>query len=344
MTGTDGKQVKPGHPDFNDPAFATQLAMPSADPDAAAPDIMNSGQKRPSDESLSQLSQTIAATGEHISHVVEAARTQQQLVTVPDAGTIAGLENAEPAKVASAQSTWNLRIKQKGIDGYVTGIINEIPDDRSTQTGLQSALVSDVSVPEYEVVGELGAGSMGVVYQARQTSLNRNVAIKSLKPTSKNSDHDQAMFVSEAVVTANLVQPNIVPIHDLGRTSDGKLFYTMKQVSGTPWNETIRDHSLEENLDIFMKRCDAVAYAHSKGVVNRDLKPENVIVGDFGEVNVLDWGLAITTDAFEQKNSVIFEGEAGRRFTWPPSLPTATSVPSVPTATSICWAPFCSKF
>lgn len=103
------------------------------------------------------------------------------------------------------------------------------------------------------------------------------------------------MFVSEAVVTANLVHPNIIPIHDLGRTHDGKLFYSMKKVTGVPWNEIIRERTLEENLDIFMKFSDAVAYAHSRGVINRDLKPENVVIGDYGEVIVLDWGLAITT-------------------------------------------------
>lgn len=209
------------------------------------------------------------------------------------------------------KSTWNLRIKQRGVAGHISGIINEIPLDPSKATGLQSALTVDNSAAEYDIIDELGAGNMGIVYRARQTSLNRELAIKTLKPDSTNAEYDQAMFVSEAVVTANLVHPNIVPIHDLGRTEDGKLFYSMKQVNGIPWQNTIRENSAEANLEIFLKVCDAVAYAHSRGVVNRDLKPENVIVGSYGEVIVLDWGLAITTSAFAKKDSVIVDFRGG---------------------------------
>lgn len=209
------------------------------------------------------------------------------------------------------RSTWNLRIRERGIAGHVSGVLNQIPADPSTATGLQSALTVDDSVPEYEVIDQLGAGSMGIVYRARQTSLNRELAIKTLNPDAPNVQHDQAMFVSEAVVTANLVHPNIVPIHDLGRTAEGKLFYSMKQVTGTAWSNTIQSMSLEENLDILLKVCDAVAYAHSRGVINRDLKPENVIVGNYGEVVVLDWGLAITTDKFPKKDSVIVDFRGG---------------------------------
>ena len=130
------------------------------------------------------------------------------------------------------------------------------------------------------------------------------------------------MFVSEAVVTANLVHPNIIPIHDLGRTNDGKLFYSMKNVTGVSWKEVIRERTLEDNLDIYLKLCDAVAYAHSRGVINRDLKPENVVVGDFGEVVVLDWGLAITTERFEKRRSVLvdFRGGAGTPVYMAPEL------------------------
>lgn len=220
------------------------------------------------------------------------------------------------------RSTWNLRIRKRGVAGHISGIINQIPDDPSNAQGLQSAFAAADDTPEYEILGELGAGNMGVVYRARQTSLNRNLAIKTLKPDSPNIEHDQAMFVSEAVVTSNLVHPNIVPIHDLGRTSDGKLFYSMKQVSGKPWNETIREFRVEENLDVFMKLCDAVAFAHSRGVINRDLKPENVVIGDYGEVMVLDWGLAITNERFAQNHSVIveFRGGAGTPVYMPPEL------------------------
>lgn len=315
MAGPDGRPVEPGQPDLNNPAFATQIVPPGTEADG----VTSKGQKLPSEDKLSQLSQTMPASDEQMSKIKEAAKTQQHVRTHRDAPDAKGI--SRHASQPTVKSTWNLRIKRRGIDGYVSGIVNEIPADPSSSIGLKSAL-SDASAPEYEVVGELGAGNMGVVYRARQTSLNREIAIKSLKPTSKSSEHDQAMFVSEAVVTANLVHPNIVPIHDLGRTDDGKLFYVMKQVSGTPWNEMIREKTLEENLDIFMKMCDAVAYAHSKGVINRDLKPENVVVGDYGEVNVLDWGLAITTDTYEKQDSVVvnFRGGGGTPVYMAPEL------------------------
>lgn len=313
MHDPDGKPIAPGHPEKDNPAFATQIAH---DTDAEGP--QNRGPAKPP----SDLTQTVPAVGDELPDADKGNQTRQHVLTRPDHKGGDGFELDPTPTNRSGRSTWNLRIKQRGIAGHVTGIINEIPDDPSQSSGLQSALVSDPGVAEYEVVNELGAGAMGVVYRARQTSLNRDVAIKSLKPNSRNSEHDQAMFVSEAVVTSNLVHPNIVPIHDLGRTDDGKLFYAMKQVSGTPWNEMIRDNSLEENLDIFMKMCDAVAYAHSRGVINRDLKPENVIVGEYGEVNVLDWGLAITTDAFERKDSVVvsFRGGGGTPVYMAPEL------------------------
>ena len=154
---------------------------------------------------------------------------------------------------------------------------------------------------DYEVVSKLAEGGMGIVYIARQLSLNRQLAIKTLKPMSEKertrlanfqisqvTRHRREMFLSEALVTANLVHPNIVPIHDLFQTGDGTPFYSMKQVEGTPWNKVIKSKMIEENLDILLKVADAVAYAHHNGVINRDLKPENIMLGEFGEVFVLD--------------------------------------------------------
>ena len=214
---------------------------------------------------------------------------------------------------SSGKSTWNLRIRERHVAGQVSGILNEIPEDLQDATGLQSAFAVDPDQPEYEVLGKLGAGNMGIVYSARQTSLNRELAIKTLKPDTPSVDHDQAMFVSEAVVTAHLVHPNIVPVHDLGRTADGKLFYSMKHVTGTEWSASMSQLTQEQNLEILLKVCDAVAFAHSRGVINRDLKPENVLVGEYGEVVVLDWGLAMTTDNFARRDSIAldFRGGAG---------------------------------
>ncbi|MCR9202208.1 MAG: protein kinase [Planctomycetaceae bacterium] len=165
--------------------------------------------------------------------------------------------------------------------------------------------------PDYQIIKKLAEGGMGAVYVARQTSLGRELAIKTLKPLrdrdrktytaqgriSQVEHQRREMFLSEALVTGNLVHPHIIPIHDLCQTDDGSPFYSMKRVHGTPWNERIQEMTLDENLEVLMKVCDAMAYAHHNGVVNRDLKPENVMLGEFGEVLVLDWGLAVPASA-----------------------------------------------
>jgi WD40 repeat protein/serine/threonine protein kinase len=149
---------------------------------------------------------------------------------------------------------------------------------------------------DYEVLDLLGEGGMGVVYAARQGSIDRTVAIKMLKGDAVHDDRLRGKFLVEAVVTGDLEHPNIVPIYDLGENEAGALFYSMKRVVGTPWDDVIKSKSLAENIEILMKVADAVAFAHSRGVVHRDLKPENIMLGGFGEVLVMDWGLALTED------------------------------------------------
>lgn len=309
------------------PAHGTQAAPPASASSSTAPQSgkTQSG-KTQSGTTQSGTTQSAAPTacdavtrtyapGDHeINGVLQCARTLQPMAEAPQfEGNATGTRRStEPPKMPTAgKSTWNLRIREHRVAGHISGITNTIPADPDQATGLLSALAGNEALPEYEILGELGAGSMGVVYRARQTSLNRDLAIKTLKPGLSNPDYDQAMFVTEAVVTAHLVHPNIVPIHDLGRTADGKLFYSMKQVSGTPWDHNIREMSLEQNLEILLKVCDGVAFAHSRGVINRDLKPENVIVGDYGEVVVLDWGLALTIDGFARRDSVMLDSRGG---------------------------------
>ena len=152
---------------------------------------------------------------------------------------------------------------------------------------------------------------MGVVYAARQASIDRTVAIKMLKEKAAD-EHQRRKFLSEAVITGDLDHPNIVPIYDLGTNQEGALFYSMKRVQGTPWDERIRQLSLTENLEILMKVADAVAFAHSRGVIHRDLKPENTMLGEFGEVLVMDWGLALPTSRFPQEPQRHAAGQHGR--------------------------------
>ena len=143
----------------------------------------------------------------------------------------------------------------------------------------------DVTGTRYELVSILGRGGMGVVYLARDTALDREVALKIFDRAPGDAN--------EARLIARLEHPGIVPVHDFGELPDGRQFYAMKLVRGDRldrWMGAGRD--ISERLGVFLRVCDAVAFAHAHGVVHRDLKPANVMVGEFGEVLVLDWGIA----------------------------------------------------
>jgi serine/threonine protein kinase len=162
--------------------------------------------------------------------------------------------------------------------------------------------------PEILLREEIGAGGMGRVFRARQVSLDREVAIKRLAPKEELPDAT-AHFESEASITAWLDHPNITPVHDLGTDQDGNAFYSMKLIEGTPWDELLarrrpgqveategEKHDLRAHLEILLEVANAVAFAHSKGVIHRDIKPQNVMVGEYGEVLLVDWGLAVALE------------------------------------------------
>ncbi|HEX3132804.1 MAG TPA: serine/threonine-protein kinase, partial [Planctomycetota bacterium] len=167
----------------------------------------------------------------------------------------------------------------------------------SAQAGAQPRRLSPMGGPtgeagcDYELHDIIGQGGMGVVYVARQTALGRMVALKRLRRDDAGGQA-RVRFLAEAGVTGRLDHPNIVPIHDVGVDEAGLPFYTMKRVSGRPWSQVLRTLSEAENLDILLRVADAVAFAHDHGVVHRDLKPDNVMLGAYGEVLLADWGLA----------------------------------------------------
>ncbi len=177
-----------------------------------------------------------------------------------------------------------------------------------TKSLLQPAQGPNMARPggdhEYELLRVLGEGGMGVVYDARQTSIDRNVALKMIKGEAASNARQKAKFLAEVVVTGDLDHPNIVPIYDVGANAQGNLFYSMKKVQGTPWEKVIAQKSLSENLDILLRVADAVGFAHARGVVHRDLKPENIMLGEFGEVLVMDWGLAHPLKGFRKSHNI----------------------------------------
>jgi eukaryotic-like serine/threonine-protein kinase len=150
----------------------------------------------------------------------------------------------------------------------------------------------DFSSTKYTFVKELGHGGMGAVYLAEDRELNRFVAVKVLN-TPDITDDLRRRMIREAQIIAGLEHPGIVPVHDVGTLPDGRIFYAMKYVRGSRLDEyAAQGASLRDRLRKFQAVCDAVAFAHAHGVIHRDLKPQNIMIGSFGEVLVLDWGVA----------------------------------------------------
>ncbi|MCA9545612.1 MAG: SUMF1/EgtB/PvdO family nonheme iron enzyme, partial [Myxococcales bacterium] len=149
----------------------------------------------------------------------------------------------------------------------------------------------------------IARGGMGRIVSAEDPNLGRTVAMKLLLQGKAEHTGIQLRFTEEAQITGQLQHPNIVPVHELGLTPDGDLYFTMKRVNGRTLRDilrqirrrdevTVRTYTRSRLLNAFKQVCLGVAYAHSRGVVHRDLKPSNIMFGDFGEVLIMDWGLA----------------------------------------------------
>jgi serine/threonine protein kinase len=156
------------------------------------------------------------------------------------------------------------------------------------------AELPDFSQTRYRIVREIARGGMGVVYEAEDVEFRRRVAIKVLA-SELASDHAVERMRAEARTVAGLEHPGIVPLHDVGLLPDGRLWYAMKLVRGRRLDEL--NAPTTELLRVFLRICEAVSFAHANGIVHCDLKPENVMLGDFGEVLVMDWGVARETGA-----------------------------------------------
>jgi len=167
----------------------------------------------------------------------------------------------------------------------------------------------DFSATKYTFVKELGRGGMGVVCLAEDRELDRLVAIKVLNTPDVTEDLRNRM-VREAQIIARLEHPGIVPVHDVGTLPDGRIFYAMKYVRGSRLDEyAAQGASLRDRLRKFQAVCEAVAFAHAHGVIHRDLKPQNIMIGSFGEVLVLDWGVAKIRD--DPRSSASFQTDEG---------------------------------
>jgi len=162
---------------------------------------------------------------------------------------------------------------------------------------------------KYAFVKELGRGGMGTVYLAEDRELDRLVAIKVLNTPQATEDLRERM-IREAQIIARLEHPGIVPVHDAGTLHDGRIFYAMKYVRGSRLDEyAAAGASLNDRLRKFQSVCDAVAFAHAHGVIHRDLKPQNIMIGPYGEVLVMDWGVAKIRD--DPRQSAVYNTSDG---------------------------------
>jgi serine/threonine-protein kinase len=149
----------------------------------------------------------------------------------------------------------------------------------------------------YEIEEEIARGGMGTVLRVRDPDLNRTLAVKVLQEDLRNQPEAGPRFREEAQITGQLQHPGIPPVHEVGTLPDGRPFFAMKLVKGRTLATLLKErpapaHDRPRFLKVFEQVCQTVAYAHSNGIIHRDLKPANVMVGAFGEVQVMDWGLA----------------------------------------------------
>ena len=207
--------------------------------------------------------------------------------------------------------TTQVELAKENVTAAPTG---PVPDSAAEPRAADSHAHQREGRSRYTLTRLHAEGGLGRVWIARDADLNRDVALKELKPSSAGHPEAGQRFVKEAQVTGQLEHPNIVPVYELDRRpGDGQPFYTMRFVHGQTLRDAAADYHRRRRggsddpvewlrlLQAFVNVCNAVSYAHSRGVIHRDLKPENVLLGGFGEVLVLDWGLAKTSESKDER-------------------------------------------
>jgi serine/threonine-protein kinase len=182
-----------------------------------------------------------------------------------------------------------------------------LADTDSGATGPYQPRPEADTASRYRVLRSYARGGLGEVFVAEDTELDRQVALKEIREHRAHDPHSRSRFLLEAKITGGLEHPGIVPVHGLGQYEDGRPYYAMRLIQGDTFKEAIgrfhqadvpdrqpgeRSLALRKLLSQFVTVCNAVAYAHSRGVINRDIKDANIMLGKFGETLVIDWGLA----------------------------------------------------
>ncbi|NUQ33513.1 MAG: SUMF1/EgtB/PvdO family nonheme iron enzyme [Planctomycetaceae bacterium] len=244
-------------------------------------------------------------------------------------GTDATLDFSGKAPSLARHAAGGKKARRKDKAASTDATLKDDPRDSSTLAGILAGedlvgtsikLANDDSrasarlhKERYNVERELARGGMGKVLIAKDSDLGRSVAMKVMLHGGQNKDM-ALRFVEEAQVTGQLEHPNIIPIYDIGRNKANELYFTMKLVRGRTLEDVLkskrlpndpreRELTLRDFLEIFLKVCDGMAFAHSAGCVHRDLKPANIMIGGFGEVQIMDWGLAKIVGAPDKRAS-----------------------------------------
>ncbi|NRA40110.1 MAG: serine/threonine protein kinase, partial [Planctomycetes bacterium] len=169
-----------------------------------------------------------------------------------------------------------------------------------TTHGIDELALSDIekNSKRYRHFKLLGQGGGGAVYAARDSNFDRTVAIKV-----SDNPKKRKQFIHEAQVSAQLEHPNILPVFDIAENNNHSLYFTMRKADGKSLGELLEDainnivakviSDHRARISIMVRICDAIAYAHHRGFIHRDIKPDNIMIGDFGEVLMVDWGTAI---------------------------------------------------
>ncbi|MFK7819049.1 MAG: protein kinase [Planctomycetaceae bacterium] len=205
-------------------------------------------------------------------------------------------------------------------DGFLEPVASEVAPDTAqpidtkldasapyqTNVAAKEGGATNVAGGRFRVLRKHAEGGLGEVFLAHDTVLNREVALKEIRVAESQSDVNRTRFRNEAEVTGRLEHPGIVPVYDLGHHEDGRPFYAMRFIRGgdlksaikkfhnSPSSASSRNLEFRELLGRFVDVCNAVSYAHSRGVLHRDLKPNNIMLGEYGETLVVDWGIART--------------------------------------------------
>ena len=208
----------------------------------------------------------------------------------------AGLREAFGADPPVGKSSVLARLAARGTPPVRVLLREESGADPLLRVAPGSLRAADLHGARYQLLGEIARGGIGVILKAHDADLGRDVAMKVLHDEHRDDPSLLARFIEEAQVESQLQHPGIVPVYDFGLQADERPFFTMKLIRGRTLAALLAERRGREDrrrfLGIFEQVCQTIAYAHARGVVHRDLKPSNMMVGDFGEVQVVDWGLS----------------------------------------------------